>query len=63
MIKIKEKSQLKIRVKNINKNSLFKYKSARKNKMNNRKIKLIMFTNKQRIKKHIKKYNSLHKKQ
>jgi len=38
MIKIKEKSQLKIRVKNINKNSLFKYKSARKNKMNNRKI-------------------------
>jgi hypothetical protein len=62
MIKIKEKSQIKIRVKNINKNFLFKYKSARKNKMNNRKIKLIMFPNKQKTKEHIKKYNSLHKK-
>jgi hypothetical protein len=63
MIKIKEKSLTKIKIKNINKNSLFKYKSARKNKMNNRKIKLNMFPNKQRTKEHIKKYNSLHKKQ
>ena len=63
MIKIKEISLTKIRVKNINKNSLFKYKSARINQMNNRKIKLIMFKNNQRIKKHIKEYNNLHKKQ
>jgi hypothetical protein len=63
MIKIKEISLTKIRVKNINKNSHFKYKSAKINQMNNRKIKLNMFKNNQRIKKHIKEYNNLHKKQ